>query len=170
MDQLINLILLVASGIATVAALLAAINLLLPQPVQKVQANLENALGRSTLLGLVNFLFFGALVVLFVWLTDRLNNALSVIFVILAVLIGLSLIVMAVFGLAAFANLFGKRIGDQENTPFKSNIHGGILLVLAGIAPYVGWLIFTPLVVWAGLGAAIQAFLPRRNASALPEE
>jgi hypothetical protein len=170
MDQLINLILLIASGIVTVVALLAAINLLLPEPVQKVQLNLESSLGRSTLLGLVNFLFFGALIVLAAWLADKLGNVIAGVFVFLAGLIGLGVIVLAVFGLVAFANLLGNRIGGEPGTPFKANLHGGLLLVLAGIAPYVGWLIFTPLVVWAGLGAAIQAFIPRRSASVPVEE
>jgi hypothetical protein len=170
MDQLINLILLVASGIATVVALLGAINLLLPEPVQRVQLNLESSLGRSTLLGLVNFLFFGALIVLAAWLADKLGNVIAGVFVFLAGLIGLGIVVLAVFGLVAFANLLGNRIGGKPGTPFKANLRGGLLLVLAGIAPYVGWLIFTPLVVWAGLGAAIQAFIPRRNASVPVEE
>jgi len=170
MDQLINLILLVASGIVTVVALLTAINLLLPGPVQKVQQNLESALGRSTLLGLVNFLFFGTIVVLFVWLADRLDNVIAGIFIFLAGLIGLAIIVLAVFGLVAFANLLGSRIGGETVSPFKANLRGGLLLVLAGIAPYVGWLIFTPLVIWAGLGAAIQAFIPRRNTAVPVEE
>ena len=174
MDQLINLILLVASGIVTVVALLTAINLLLPGPVQKVQQNLESALGHSTLLGLVNFLFFGTIVVLFVWLVDRLDNVIAGVFVgvfvFLAGLIGLAIVVLAVFGLVAFANLLGSRIGGEMVSPFKANLRGGLLLVLAGIAPYVGWLIFTPLVIWAGLGAAIQAFIPRRNAAVPVEE
>ena len=170
MDQLINLILLVISGIVTVVALLGAINLLLPGPVQKVQLNLESSLGRSTLLGLVNFLFFGALMALAAWLADKLGNVIAGVFVFLAGLIGLGIIVLAVFGLVAFANLLGNRIGGEPGTPFKANLRGGLLLVLAGIAPYVGWLIFTPLVAWAGLGAAIQAFIPRRNAPALVEE
>jgi hypothetical protein len=165
MDQLINLILLVASGIVTVVALLGAINLLLPEPVQKVQLNLEGSLGRSTLLGLVNFLFFGALMALAAWLADTFGNVIAGVFVFLAGLIGLGIIVLAVFGLVAFANILGNRIGGEPGTSFKANLRGGLLLVLAGIAPYIGWLIFTPLVVWAGLGAAIQAFIPRRNAS-----
>lgn len=170
MDQLINLILLVAAIIVSVVALLAAINLLLPEQVQKVQQNLETSLGRSTLLGLVNFLFFGAIFMLCAWLADRLGNVLAGIFVFLAGLIGLGIIVLAMFGLAAFSNLLGNRIGGETVSPFKANLRGGLLLVLAGIAPYVGWLLFTPLVVWAGLGASIQAFLPRKNAPLPTEE
>jgi hypothetical protein len=170
MDQLINLILLVASSIVAVVALLAAINLLLPGPVQKVQQNLEGSLGRSTLLGLVNFLFFGALLVLFVWLADTLGNIAGGIFIFLAGLIGLGIIVPAVFGLAAFANLLGGRIGDESGSPFKANLRGGLLLVLAGIAPYVGWLIFTPLIVWAGLGSSILALARKREKESSFEE
>ena len=80
------------------------------------------------------------------------------------------MIILTFLGLVAFANLLGSRIGDDSSSPFKINLRGGVLLVLAGIAPYVGWLIFTPLVVWTGLGAAIQAFLPRRKVSVPVEE
>ena len=170
MDQHINLILLVASGIVTVIALLSAINLLLPKPVEKVQKNLEIALGRSTLLGLVNFLFFGAFFMLAIWLSERSESIIAGIFVFLAGLIGLGIIVLAVFGLVAFANLLGDRISDKSSSPFKANLRGGLLLVLAAIAPYVGWLIFTPLVVWAGLGAAINALVLRREKESSAEE
>jgi hypothetical protein len=170
MDQLFNLILLVAAGIVTVVALLAAINLLLPRPVQKVQQNLERSLGRSTLLGLVNFLFFGAIFTLAIWLSEQSGNFVAGIFVFLAGLIGIGIIVMAVFGLVAFANLLGERIGDKSNSPFKANLRGGLLLILAGIAPYIGWFLFTPLVVWAGLGAAITAFVRRREKESSAEK
>jgi hypothetical protein len=170
MDQLINLILLVASGIVTVVALLGAINLILPASVQNVQLNLENSLGRSTLLGLVNFLFFGALMALAAWLANKLGNVIAGVFVFLAGLIGLGIIVLAVFGLVAFANLLGSRIGGEPGTSFKANLRGGLLLVLAGIAPYVGWFIFTPLVVWAGLGAAILALTRERKKTQSVEE
>ena len=169
MDQLFNLILLVAAGIVTVVALLAAINLLLPKPVEKVQKNLEGSLGRSTLLGLVNFLFFGAIFMLAIWLSERSESVIAGIFVFLAGLIGIGIIVLAVFGLVAFANLFGDRIGDA-GSPFKTNLRGGLLLVLAGIAPYIGWFLFTPLVVWAGLGAAINALVRRREKESSADE
>ena len=169
MNQLIDLILLVAAGIITVVALLAAINLLLPKPVEKVQKNLEESLGRSTLLGLVNFLFFGGLFILFVWLAERLGNVVAGIFIFLAGVIGVGIIVLAVFGLVAFANLLGNRIGEA-GSPFKTNLRGGLLLLLAGNAPYIGWFLFTPLVIWAGLGAAIQAFLRRKNTPVPAEE
>lgn len=163
MDQLINLILLVASGIVTVVALLAAVNLFFPRTIQKVQQNVELAPGRSTLLGLVNFLFFGAILVLFLWLAERMYNFIGGIFILLAGLIGIGIAVLVIFGLAAFANLLGNRMGSEESSPFKISIRGGLLLVLAGIAPYVGWLIFTPLVVWTGFGAAIPVFVRRRE-------
>ena len=170
MDQLINLILLVASGIVTVVALLAAINLLLPKPVQQVQHNLEGSLGRSTLLGLINFLFFGAIFMLAIWFSERSGSIVAGIFVFLAGLILLGIVVLAVFGLVAFASLLGERIGDKSNSPFKTNLRGGLLLVLAGIAPYVGWLIFTPLIVWTGLGAAISALIRKREKASSVEE
>jgi hypothetical protein len=37
-----------------------------------------------------------------------------------------------------------------------------LLLVLAGLAPFIGWFVFTPLALWTGLGATIQAFFRRK--------
>jgi hypothetical protein len=39
--------------------------------------------------------------------------------------------------------------------PFLTYLRGGGLLLLACATPFVGWFIFTPLVIWASLGSVI---------------
>lgn len=75
----------------------------------------------------------------------------------------LGIVITSLIGLAAFSMLLGERISGGV-TPFISYLRGGTLMVLAGLAPYVGWFLFTPLVLWTGMGAAISATLRRRQA------
>lgn len=166
--EILAIILLVPLGGITIIALLGAVNLLLPNPVAKTYANLEETPGRSLLLGLVNFIFFGLLVVVFVWLAEQSGGFGRGVFTLIVGVILLGVSIFALLGLSAFAKLLGERIGNAK-TPFASDLRGGALLLLAALAPYVGWFLFLPLVLWAGFGAAISA-LVRRKPKGLPAE
>jgi len=167
--EILGILLLVPLGGITIVAFFATLTLLLPAPIEKTCFNLENALGRSLLLGLVNFIFFAALVGLFGWLAQSTGTFLSGVFMFLIGVIMLGLAIFALLGLAAFAKILGERVGGGK-TPFTSNLRGGTLLLLAGLAPYVGWFLFTPLVLWTGLGAAISAFVRKREKASSVED
>lgn len=165
MRNIPGLLLLVLFGGAGLVAILGTINLLLPLPVKRTRLALESALGRSLLLGFVNFLFAGVVAGIFIWLAQRahgtvLEGALGII----AVLIAFSVVLLGLLGLSGLSSLLGARIGKAGNelTPV---LRGGLLIVLAGFTPYLGWLIFTPLAFWTGLGAAIQAVFRRKPAT-----
>ncbi|NOY99845.1 MAG: hypothetical protein GXP40_11720 [Chloroflexi bacterium] len=159
-------LLLVVLGSIAVIALFAALTLLIPAPVEKTRLNLEAALGRSLLLGLVNFIFFAVLTALFTWIAQETSGLVAGISIFLAGVIVLALSLFTLLGLVALANLLGARM-DGSKTPFTSHLRGGALLILAGLAPYVGWFVFTPLAAWAGLGAAISAIVRKKDE---PEE
>ena len=76
----------------------------------------------------------------------------------------LAITVLTLIGLVGLANILGDRIG-KETTPFITILRGGGLLLLALVAPYIGWFLFAPLAAWAGLGAAIQALVLRGKAA-----
>ncbi|MFZ5819631.1 MAG: hypothetical protein ACOYYJ_07000 [Chloroflexota bacterium] len=168
MDNIFNLLLLVLFGVVSLLAFFAALILLLPAPVEKTRETLETNGGRALLLGLVNFIFFGMVVLLCVWLAEKVGGVVAGIFILVGGLVALGLAVLALMGLVALAQLLGTRMGS-ETTPFLTTLRGGGLLLLAGLAPYIGWFLFTPLAVWAGLGAAIQTVIPRRK-TPLPAE
>jgi glucan phosphoethanolaminetransferase (alkaline phosphatase superfamily) len=162
MDNAFNLLLVILVGGLSLLALFAALVLLFPKQIMKTQLVLENTGGRSLLLGLVNFIFFGLLVILGVWLAQKTSGVLAGIFILLSGVIALAIAVLTLTGLVALAQLLGVRIGD-ETTPFRTILRGGGLLLLAGLAPYLGWFLFAPLAAWGGLGAAIQALVLRRK-------
>jgi hypothetical protein len=170
--EMLGLVLLVLFGGVALIALLAAVHLLLPDPVAKTRARLETGLGRAFLLGIVNLLFLGAVAFLLVWqaglIRDNWSGAaafLSVVLGLLALVIFLGLAVFAVNGLTALAALLGERIGKAK-TPFQGDLRGGLLLVLACLTPYVGWFGFTPFVLSLGLGASILALLQKKAPAA----
>jgi len=167
--EILGILLLVPLSGITIIALFAALTLLFPAPIEKTRLTLENGLGRSFLLGLVNFIFFAALAGLFGWLAQPTGSLLSGVLMLLVGLIVFGLAIFAIFGLTAFANVLGERMGSGK-TPFTSILRGGILLLLAGLAPYVGWFIFTPLVLLVGLGATISTLVHKRDRASSTEE
>jgi len=167
MHNIVGLILLVIFGGAGLIAMFATINLLLPLHVERTRAALESSLGRSLVLGVVNFLFAGVVAALFVWLAQRAGRGaaggalglIALLTVLLAATLGL-------LGLAGLITLLGARMGSGKNE-FTAALRGGALLLLACLTPYLGWFVFTPLAVWTGLGAAIQAVF-RRGEKGVP--
>jgi MFS family permease len=143
--------------------------LLIPAPIEKTRTHLENSPGRSLVLGVVNFTFFGLLAALFISLAEQTVEVLDVILALLTGIIVVGFASFAILGLTAFANLLGERMGGKK-TPFRSNLQGGALLVLAALTPYIGWFLFLPLVLWAGFGAAISALFRREKKSPVIEE
>ena len=157
MDRIFDIaIVVLISGVALIS-LLGAVAILFPRPVEKARDILAASFGRSFVLGLVNFLFFGALVALLARFGQEARGALAAILLLLALLLALALTTLTLFGLSALTSLAGERIGEGT-TSFRRHLRGSLLLVLAGLTPYIGWFAFTPLVLITGLGAGIQAW------------
>jgi hypothetical protein len=163
--EIIALILLILFGGVALIAMLATIHMLLPVPVEKAHRKLETAIGRSFLLGLVNLLSFGALVVLLAWLAQLIGSWVAGPVLLLAGLLVLALAVFALNGLVALACLLGERIGKARSA-FWSDVRGGLLLVLACLTPYLGWFFFLPVVVCMAVGASVLPLFQRRTAPA----
>lgn len=151
---------LLASGAALVA-LLVCTALLTPAAHARAKEFLSVSLWRSFLLGLVNFLFFGALMAVLVQIAQSAHGLVAALIFLLALLDGLGLALLLVLGLSALTSLVGERIGE-EVSPFRKHLRGGALVVLAGATPWLGWFMFAPLVLLTGFGAAIQAAVRRK--------
>ena len=157
MDRIFDIALvLLISGIALIA-LLASVAILFPRPVEKTRDILAASFGRSFLLGLVNFLFFGAITALLVRFARDAHGLITAILALVALLLALALTVFSLLGLSALTSLAGERIGEGTSL-FRRHLRGSLLLVLAGLTPYIGWFAFAPLVLLTSLGAGIQAW------------
>lgn len=166
MDRIFDIVLVfLISGIALIS-LLGAVAILFPRPVEKTRDILAGSFLRSFLLGLVNFLFFGALVALLTRFGQQAHGVLAAILLLLALILAIALIALTLLGLSALTSLAGERIGEGT-TSFRRHLRGSLLLVLAGLTPYIGWFAFTPLVLITGLGAGIQAWFRKETKPAV---
>ena len=115
---------------------------------------------RSFLLGLVNFVFFSALVVLTAieFAPAQMVGAISML---------ICLPVLVIIGLLTAAGIVGEKLWLQvvakPGTLLGSLIIGVLLLGLVLIVPFVGWSIVFGLIL-VGLGASIIALFSKRQA------
>ncbi|HEY9152766.1 MAG TPA: hypothetical protein VIN60_07765 [Anaerolineales bacterium] len=163
MYNIFGLFFVILFGGAGLISIFIVIGLLFPKPVERTRLALAASPGRSFLLGLINLLCVGALDAVCIWLAQLVSGVkvISGILIIVAGLITLVLALLAFLGLASFANLLGHHISESSHE-FHRTMRGGVLLILAGFTPFIGWFAFTPLVVLTGLGAAIQTVFSRQ--------
>jgi len=160
MNNIVGLLLVILFGGAGLISTFAIISLLMPAQLERAHFVLETGMGRSLLLGLVNFLFAGVVSVVLA-LPARAGGIVAGIFIFLIALIALAVAAMTLFGLAAVTSLLGGRLGETGSL-VTTYIRGGVLLLLACLTPYLGWFVFTPLVFWTALGATIQTIFRRQ--------
>jgi len=161
MNNIVGLLLIILFGGTGLISIFIIVNLILPTPIERTRSILETNMGRSLLLGFVNFLFAGIVGVVLA-LPARVGGIVAGIFVFLIGLVALTVAVLTLFGLVALTSLLGNRIGEMKS-PVTTHIRGGILLLLACLTPYLGWFIFTPLVLWTAFGATVQTLFKKKE-------
>jgi len=161
MGQGLGLLILTLLSSLCLAALFVVLSVFFPRRVEITQQIAESMPARSFLLGLVNFLFFGALVVVFIALNENLGTEL---FQYPALVIMVALSAAQTFGLAGVVQLVGARL-TPEGSPLRRTIWGAAALILACLTPFVGWFGMLPYAGLLGLGAFIIGYFHREGAS-----
>lgn len=163
MDILNMLGYLVGIGI-TLTAFLTLVARLFIVPVTRSAEAIKASLWKPFLIGLVDAAFFFPLAALLFNYARSLSGlpAGLVAMIALAILVALGILVS--IGLSGFCYWLEERITNGEHT-LTSSLKSVLLLVLACMAPFVGWFLLTPLVIATGLGAAIQMIF-RKNIAA----
>jgi hypothetical protein len=176
MDAINSILFLVFSGITTVA-LLTVLNLLLPIEVERAREKLESQPVRCLVIGLVTLGLSFAILLLLGYLINlpilqtmasenvsywfAVHGLIRVILTLLLLLVGLGLLSVGAIGLAALANSLGQRI-RKAGTSTNPNLSGAMLVVLSGLAPYLGWFVFAPIALAISFGANIQVLFYRK--------
>jgi hypothetical protein len=145
-----------------VLALLVTAAALLPGLHQRGLAALERSPWRALGLGLINYLFFGALFILF---------ASVQVLGLFALLIGLALLALTTIGLAVVGRLVGDRLADWRDgptSPLVRTVAGTAVLELALLVPVLGWFVLLPLTCVVGLGAVVMGLIWRSPISGPP--
>jgi hypothetical protein len=117
--------------------------------------------GRSIGIGVVNFLFFGAIAIALFAVSEGVENrVVSFILVVPALVIAAVLTVLLSFGLSAMINILGERV-FPELSAWRKTFWGTVILAFGCAIPTVGWFLLFPYVALTGFGAVILGFFQR---------
>jgi len=154
-DFLGAFIIIVAVGICLIA-LFNVLGVLFPARIESIRHAAETSPVRAFFLGLVNFLFFGALILGFLAMGENIHR----IFLLPALLI-LSVVSLGLtFGVGGIIQLTGNRL-QPDRSPIQRTTWGTTALYLACLTPFIGWFGVTAYLAWVGLGAFILSFFKR---------
>lgn len=163
MNDFFNLLAILIIISLSLSAFFTALNLLFPHRTAKTRLVAEAMPGRATLVGFINFLFFGAAGLALITLADRVSNGLlKLVFSLPALVFLATLFVGLCFGLAGITLLVGVRLAPHRSA--AAHILAGTLTLSWGSAlPIVGWLLLLPYICWLGLGAFIIGLFYRER-------
>lgn len=155
-EQMVGLLGLIVLGTCLVALLLI-IAALWPGFTLRTRANLESSPGKTLMIGLVNYIFLGAITLV--------SMELGPIAIVGIALSGM-LLTGTFLGLPAAGGLVGARLHslrEQETTHWGEIAGGSIALYLAILIPVVGWFILLPALCLWSFGAAALTLASRRK-------
>lgn len=154
-------ILIVLFSMIAFPVLLTTTGLLLPARVEQCRQKMETSPSKCFLIGLIylSFWFLSSTIYL-VWVVKASLEA-DVFFSSLRNLLVVVIFLPGLPALATIAQIIGTRSGEAK-TPFQRDLRGSVLLMLSCFAPFIGWFIFTPIVISFALGAGWLAMFQRK--------
>jgi hypothetical protein len=152
------------TGVSLIA-LFFGFRFLFPRVVNRTRMVADRAPGRSFAVGLVNFLFFGAVGLGFAAISDGVGAS---VFLLPATVILAALCVGILLGVAGVGLILGERMMPDQN-PRRQIFWGSVVIILASLTPFIGWFIFFPYVGLVGLGGFIIGWFRRSRLPNLDE-
>jgi hypothetical protein len=158
MNELFQLVIILAGATLSAAAFFAALGVFFPKRIARARLAFEAAPGRSFMAGVVNFLFFGAIALVFASMNegDGLPRLLAIL-VLTPPAIGMCL------GLAALAQVTGEKLAPQTGSlrPAWGAATGAAILALGSALPVIGWFLLLPFLLLLGLGVFVVSLFTR---------
>ncbi|HJS19289.1 MAG TPA: hypothetical protein VJ785_11120, partial [Anaerolineales bacterium] len=155
MTEILQLLLAILLLTLSVSAYILVISVLFPSRVTKTQRIVRLSQGRSFGLGMVNFLFFGLIVILLFSAAEAADGFGAGVLLIPALLVTIFLVILLSLGLTSVVNELAERLfPDLSN--WKRILWSAVLLCLACTLPFVGWFLLLPYVGFVGIGATIR--------------
>jgi hypothetical protein len=159
MEELVAGFLIAVFGGATTAALLTLVVILLPNLTRQTTRVTETMLGRSLILGTINFIFFFGIAIVLSRIGDGIGGFFGGIFSLIALFIVLALVLLLSVGLSALVRIISERSNESRPVTNGRLFRSAVLLVGAALAPLAGWFVLAPLVLFISLGATILALV-----------
>lgn len=162
MNDIFRLTLIILLLTITFASYFLVIGALFTNRVSKTQNIINQTPGRSFGLGMVNFLFFGAIAFVLLSIAENTGAFVKGLLTIPALLILTFLIALSSIGLTSMVKVLSERI-FPDLTSWKQMLWGSLVLCFACALPFVGWFLLIPSVMFIGIGAAILGFVQRNT-------
>jgi hypothetical protein len=154
MMELVQLTAALVIGSVMISAFFLVLAALFPNRVARAQAAAAMP-GRSAVVGLVNWIFFAAVVMALLSLAQWTGIQF---FAVPALVIMAAVLLAAIFGLAGVVELIGARLLVNSSSVRRTGL-GALALGWACALPFVGWFALLPYVLALGLGAFILSLL-----------
>jgi len=137
-----------------------------PRRVEKTQRVITQMPARAFGVGLVNFLFFGVILVVMFTITDgnanRVNSIVRITLLIPTLALTALLVAVLSLGFAGMVHVLGERIFPELN-PLKRSMLGTTILSFACALPFIGWFMLLPCIGFTSFGAVILGFFQRED-------
>ena len=163
--DIFNMLAFLVGGGITLTAFITLVGRLFTTPVTYSAEAIKASLWKPFLIGLVNAVFFILLATLMFNYARSLSGLPAGLVAMIALAIFAALGILESIGLSGFSYWLEGQITNNERT-LTSSLRTTLLLVLACMAPFVGWFLLTPFVIATALGAAIQTVLRRKEKAA----
>ena len=158
----LNMLAFLFGGSITLTAFITLVGRLFTVPVSRITEAIKVSQWKPIVIGLVNAVFFILLAALLFNFARSLSGLFAGFVAIIALAILAALGILASIGLSGFSCWLEERISTSERT-LATSLRITLLLVLACMAPFVGWFLLTPFVVATGLGAGIQILFQKKE-------
>jgi hypothetical protein len=155
MMELVQLTAALVIGSVMISAFFLVLAALFPNRVARAQAAAAAMPGRSAVVGLVNWIFFAAVVMALLSLAQWTGIQF---FAVPALVIMAAVLLAAIFGLAGVVEFIGARLLVNSSSVRRTGL-GALALGWACALPFVGWFALLPYVLALGLGAFILSLL-----------
>jgi hypothetical protein len=157
MDQGLSLLILLIFGSVCAVAFFVVFASLFRDLVEEARQIAHDSSGRTFLVGLINFLFVGAISIGI----DSLRTSLGLEYLgYVTMLFMILLAIGTIYGLSAMVELISVRL-FPEVTGWRRSASGAAILTLACITTYVGWYGLLPYIGLRGMGAFILSLVAR---------
>ncbi len=154
--ELLQLLLASLILLVTGTAVLLLLTGFFPHEAAQGQTIIEQMPGRALLIGLVNLFFLSALTLTLFALGENV----APLFFIPALASLFTLIAAILLGLPGLVLLLGQRLWPDK-PPVNRHAFAAGLLLLAGLAPFVGWFVLTPILLTIALGVGVMLLMGR---------
>jgi len=166
MNDILRLLLIIILLTISLAAYFLIIGALFTTRVEKTQRVIYQMPGRAFGVGLVNFLFFGVLLLVLFTITDgnanRVNSVVRIILLIPTFALTAILTAILSLGIAGMLQILGERI-FPDLSGLRRSVSSTVISAFACALPVVGWFLLLPYIALTGFGAVILGFFQREK-------